>query len=231
MERAVARRRLALGLEPAVALGPLLAHELGAGRHRRRCYVTLQCSSGRRGQRRLDLGEDPLAELVAGPGEREGDVGVQALQAAVPAGPADAELERGTVVRALAARRELAPDARAAPRSPARGSRPAPGRPRPPATSARRRRPPRAARRRRRGAGRSGSRWSGTARPAASYGSCSVTAGRPNGQRTATRRKARGSRPSCRATTARSSIAPSVAGASRATCVRARDATPGCPAR
>ena len=31
---------------------------------------------------RLDLGDDPLAELVAGPGEREGGVRVQALEPA-----------------------------------------------------------------------------------------------------------------------------------------------------
>src|SRR5207247_5789835 len=43
-----------------------------------------------------------------------------------------------------------------------------------------------------------------------SYGLCSVTAGRPNGQRTATRRNARGSRPIWRATTARSSSASTV---------------------
>ena len=40
------------------------------------------------------------------------------------------------------------------------------------------------------------------ARPS-SNGACSVTAGLPNGQRTATRRKARGGRPSCRATISR----------------------------
>ena len=38
------------------------------------------------------------------------------------------------------------------------------------------------------------------------YGDCSVTAGRPQGQRATTRRKARGSRPSWSATTARSSM-------------------------
>ena len=38
-----------------------------------------------------------LAELVARPGEREGDVGVQALQAPVAAGAADAEVERRVV--------------------------------------------------------------------------------------------------------------------------------------
>src|SRR5436305_5139462 len=48
----------------------------------------------------------------------------------------------------------------------------------------------------------------GNGAPAASRGHCSVTAGRPNGQRTATRRKARGGRPSCRATTASSSMPP-----------------------
>src|SRR4051812_32969597 len=48
----------------------------------------------------------------------------------------------------------------------------------------------------------------GNGSPASSTGACSVTAGRPNGQRTATRRKARGVRPSCCATTARSSTVP-----------------------
>src|SRR5205823_7412446 len=41
-------------------------------------------------------------------------------------------------------------------------------------------------------------------------GACSVTAGRPNGQRTTTRRKARGVRPIWRATTSRSSSASTV---------------------
>src|SRR5919201_3414904 len=38
-----------------------------------------------------------------------------------------------------------------------------------------------------------------------SYGDCSVTAGRPKGHRTTTRRNARGGRPSCRSTSLRSS--------------------------
>src|SRR5262249_26517850 len=40
--------------------------------------------------------------------------------------------------------------------------------------------------------------------PFSSYGDCSATAGRPNGQREATRRNAGGGRPSCRSTIARS---------------------------
>src|SRR2546430_8293533 len=48
----------------------------------------------------------------------------------------------------------------------------------------------------------------GNGSPCSSNGSCSVTAGRPKGQRTATRRNARGARPSCRSTTSRSSTAP-----------------------
>src|SRR5262245_33938299 len=44
----------------------------------------------------------------------------------------------------------------------------------------------------------------GNGSPPTVYGSCSVTAGAPKGQRTATRRKARGSRPSCRTTRSRS---------------------------
>src|SRR5213082_426594 len=44
----------------------------------------------------------------------------------------------------------------------------------------------------------------GNGSPSRAIGACSVTAGRPNGQRTTTRRKARGSRPSWRSTTARS---------------------------
>src|SRR5689334_24434672 len=43
--------------------------------------------------------------------------------------------------------------------------------------------------------------------PLSSNGACSVTAGRPNGQRRATRRNARGGRPSCWATRTRSSTA------------------------
>ena len=42
-----------------------------------------------RGPERLDLGEDPFAELVAGTREGEGRVGVQALQPAGPGLPAD----------------------------------------------------------------------------------------------------------------------------------------------
>src|SRR5438105_2564620 len=45
----------------------------------------------------------------------------------------------------------------------------------------------------------------GNGSPDSSNGRCSVTAGCPYGQRTATRRKARGGRPSCRSTSARSS--------------------------
>src|SRR6266511_1463345 len=45
----------------------------------------------------------------------------------------------------------------------------------------------------------------GNGLPSSSNAACSVTAGRPYGQRTTTRRNARGRRPSCRSTTARSS--------------------------
>src|SRR6185369_2505126 len=45
----------------------------------------------------------------------------------------------------------------------------------------------------------------GNGSPASSNGACWVTAGRPNGQRTATRRNARGVLPSCCSTIARSS--------------------------
>ena len=51
----------------------------------------------------------------------------------------------------------------------------------------------------------------GNGLPASSYGACSVTAGAPKGQRAATRRNARGGRPSCCSTSARSSIPPIVA--------------------
>src|SRR5262249_35623933 len=46
----------------------------------------------------------------------------------------------------------------------------------------------------------------GNGSPRSSYGCCSTTAGAPYGQRTATRRNARGGRPSCRSMIARSSI-------------------------
>src|SRR4051794_11408382 len=46
----------------------------------------------------------------------------------------------------------------------------------------------------------------GNGAPFSSYGACSVTAGRPNGQRATTRRNARGRRPSWRSTMARSSM-------------------------
>src|SRR5205823_8816262 len=60
----------------------------------------------------LDLGEDPLPELVAGPCEREGRVRVQALERAPgsPAGAADAEAQRGPAVAPRHARGELVPD-------------------------------------------------------------------------------------------------------------------------
>src|SRR5207247_8464511 len=45
----------------------------------------------------------------------------------------------------------------------------------------------------------------GNGSPDSSKAACSVTAGRPNGHRTATRRKARGGRPSWRSTSSRSS--------------------------
>src|SRR3954452_14383090 len=48
----------------------------------------------------LDLREDALAELVPGTREREGDVRVEALEAAAPAGASDAVLERGAAVAA-----------------------------------------------------------------------------------------------------------------------------------
>src|SRR5277367_326522 len=48
--------------------------------------------------------------------------------------------------------------------------------------------------------------WVGNGVPSEAYGSCSTTAGRPKGQRAATRRNARGGRPSWRSTIARSSI-------------------------
>ena len=43
----------------------------------------------------LDFGEHALTELVPGPGEREGDVRVEALQAPVAARAADARIEVG----------------------------------------------------------------------------------------------------------------------------------------
>src|SRR6266516_6291603 len=46
--------------------------------------LLLRSATTPRGPEGLDLGQDPLAELVAGAGQRKGRVGVQALQ---PAGP------------------------------------------------------------------------------------------------------------------------------------------------
>ena len=51
----------------------------------------------------------------------------------------------------------------------------------------------------------------GNGAPLSSYGSCSVTAGRPNGHRAATRRKARGRLPIWRSTMSRSSTRDTVA--------------------
>src|SRR3954453_20438928 len=48
----------------------------------------------------------------------------------------------------------------------------------------------------------------GNGAPFSSYGACSVTAGRPNGQRATTRRNARGRRPSWCSTIPRSSMTP-----------------------
>ena len=62
------------------------------------------------GPERLQLGQDPLAELVAGVREREGCVRVQALEAAGPARAADAKVERRTLVAARAPRGQAAPD-------------------------------------------------------------------------------------------------------------------------
>ena len=46
-----------------------------------------------RGPERFDLGEDPLAEVVAGPGERERRVGMQALHRAGLLRPRDPDVE------------------------------------------------------------------------------------------------------------------------------------------
>src|SRR5439155_23668588 len=51
---------------------------------RRRVGALVGSPTTPRGPERLDLGKDPLAELVTGAGQRKGRVGVQAFQ---PAGP------------------------------------------------------------------------------------------------------------------------------------------------
>src|SRR4051812_50112413 len=57
---------------------------------------------------RVELGDDALAERVAGPGECEGCVRVQAFDRSGAPGAADAELERRAGVAAGLAGRELA---------------------------------------------------------------------------------------------------------------------------
>ena len=141
------------------------------------------------------LGEHGLAEPVSGAGERESHVGVKALERAGVARAADPQVERGAAVRTGLAGRELVPqslllrgrphevvaqgrvggDGVAPALDPARGLQPRDGRDEVPAGEVVRRR-------------------EGLA--VGAYGSCSVTAGRPQGQRATTRRNVRGSRPS-----------------------------------
>src|SRR5437764_1209702 len=66
----------------------------------------LAAASGR--PERVELGHDSLAELVARTGEREGGVGVEALQRARPRSAADAEIERRAAVAAVRARGQRA---------------------------------------------------------------------------------------------------------------------------
>ena len=89
---------LAGGLEPATPLLPLLARDLD--------LAHLGAASLR--PERLDLREDPLAELVAGTGEGEGDVRMEALEAAAAPRAADAVLERRAAVAAGRRRRRAA---------------------------------------------------------------------------------------------------------------------------
>ena len=138
-------RVLALGLEAAVAFRPFL-RELATPRVD--MAMAAPCSSGRRARASVSLGEDTLAELVARLAEREGNVGVQAFQAPVAAGAADAEVERRVFPVACSRRGRVA-----VPRSPREGCRPARRRSPPRRSSARRRLLPRAARRPRRGGG------------------------------------------------------------------------------
>src|SRR5207247_1057472 len=58
-------------------------------RRRRPVGALIGGATALRGPERLDLGEDPLPELVAGTGEREGGVRVQTLQPACPGLAAD----------------------------------------------------------------------------------------------------------------------------------------------
>ena len=130
-------------------------------------------------QRSPALRDDRLAELVARPREGEGGVRVQALELVRAPRAADADVE---LRPELALLRVGAREARPKRRASEAASR----------TSARRRRRPRAARSPPRARGRSGSRSSGTACRPASNAACSVTAGKPCGQRTATRRNGGG---------------------------------------
>ena len=77
-------------------------------RRRPRAPTLVQAAAVR--PQRVELGDDALAELVAGAREREAGVGVQALERAAAAGAADAEVERGAAVTAGLAGRELAAD-------------------------------------------------------------------------------------------------------------------------
>src|SRR5262245_65727923 len=62
------------------------------------------------GPERFELCANPVAELVAGLREREGEVRVEALQPLWRSCPADAEVERAAAVGADAITRELPPD-------------------------------------------------------------------------------------------------------------------------
>ena len=65
-----------------------------------RMLAALCRSAAAVGPERVELGDDPLAELVARARERERRVRVQALERARAAGAADAELERRAAVAA-----------------------------------------------------------------------------------------------------------------------------------
>ena len=94
----------------------------GGRSRRRRCssgsIIGSPCDAAFLGPERLDLGEDPLAELVARPGERERDVRVQALELPRVRRAADPERRARRRRRGRSSRRPARAARAAAPRSP-----------------------------------------------------------------------------------------------------------------
>ena len=163
---------------PAVPVSPLLPCELEVSRHRRQySRTTATATEARQGS---------VTELVPRSCEGERCVCVQAFQAAGAGRAADPARARAAARAAPPARRRGSPRARSS-SSAARDHRSTP-----PAASSREIAAT--------SCGHVTQNCVGNGCPSSSNGACSVTAGRPNGQRTATPRNARGGRPSWRAT-------------------------------